>query len=251
MKIPEKGEYVIAKIKEIGSNSVIVTLEEYDSVLGFVHISEIANCWIKNIKKFARPNEIKVAKILSINSNASSINLSFKQVSVNILRDKEKEYRQKQKAENLLKIIAKKNKTDKTYEELRETILNKFSTLKEGFDFLKDEGVEKFCKITKINFDFTNDLYNIVQKNLSKKQVQISANMYIKIYEENGLEKIKEILNINEENAIINYISAPKYRLKITASNYAECENKYKNISKHILGFSNKDKIFIDIKRIK
>ena len=250
-RIPEEGEYVIVRIKEISPNSAIVNLEEYDSVSGFVHLSEIANCWIKDIKKFIKPNQVKVAKILRSDPNRSYMNLSFKRVPQNIAREREKEYKTEQKANNLLKMLVEKYKVDRSFKEIKSSFLTQFYSVKEAFEYLSSVGVDKFSKEFKLDKKLTEELHEVVKKSIEKKQVHIDAVISIKIYEGNGIEQIKEILNINEEKVEINYVSAPNYSLKIIGKTYPYCEKKYKELTKYIMDYSNSKKNSISINRIK
>ncbi|RLG14606.1 MAG: hypothetical protein DRN66_01615 [Candidatus Nanohalarchaeota archaeon] len=250
-RIPEEGEYIIVKIKEISPNSAIVEIKEYNYVNGFVHLSEIANCWIKDIKKFIKPNQIKVAKVLRVDRHRSYINLSFKQVPVNISREREREYKIEQKANNLLRRFVEKNKAGITYEEIKKKLTDTFGSIKDSFEYLSSAGAGTFSKDFKLEKNFTEDLYNLVKKSIVKKQVYINANIFIRLYDSDGIEKIKEMLDIKEENVRINYICAPKYSIKITGRDYIECEKKFTQISKKILGFSNPKHNIINIERIK
>ncbi|MCK5040481.1 MAG: S1 RNA-binding domain-containing protein [Candidatus Aenigmarchaeota archaeon] len=250
-RIPEEGEYIIVRIKEISPNSAIVSMEEYADVSGFVHLSEIANCWIKDIKKFIKPNQVKVARVLRVDRHRSYINLSFKQVPVNVSRDREKEYKMEQKSNNLLKMFVAKNKSAKSFEDIRKMLLDKFYSIKEAFEYLGEEGYEKFSKEFKLDKKFTEDLYELVKKSIVKKEVSICANISVKSYDCDGLNKIKEMLDVEEEKVNVDYVSAPNYRLKITGVDYQECEKKYKEINRKIMAFSDSKKNMIDIERIK
>jgi translation initiation factor 2 subunit 1 len=57
-ELPEIGEIVIATITKVSDHGAYVTLDEYDGVQGFLHISEIAPGWerknylmLKDLKK--------------------------------------------------------------------------------------------------------------------------------------------------------------------------------------------------------
>ena len=50
-ELPEIGEIVIATIKKTGDHGAYVSLDEYDNIQGFLHISEIAPGWVRKVTK--------------------------------------------------------------------------------------------------------------------------------------------------------------------------------------------------------
>jgi len=56
-ELPEVGELVIATITKIGDHGAYVILDEYDKIQGFLHVSEIAPGWVRNINKYVKENE--------------------------------------------------------------------------------------------------------------------------------------------------------------------------------------------------
>ena len=57
-ELPEVGEIVIATIKKTGDHGAYVSLDEYDNVQGFLHISEIAPGWVRKVRNMLK-REIK------------------------------------------------------------------------------------------------------------------------------------------------------------------------------------------------
>ena len=46
-EMPEQGEIILATITKVMDHGAYVTLDEYDEIQGFLHISEIAPGWIR------------------------------------------------------------------------------------------------------------------------------------------------------------------------------------------------------------
>ena len=80
-EMPEQGEIVLATVTKVMDHGAYVTLDEYDDVQGFLHISEIAPWWIRSVNKFVKDGEKKVLLVKKVNPDRGDIDLSLKQVS--------------------------------------------------------------------------------------------------------------------------------------------------------------------------
>ena len=58
-ELPEIGEIVIATIKKTGDHGAYVSLDEYDNIQGFLHISEIAPGWVRKVTKYVKEGDKK------------------------------------------------------------------------------------------------------------------------------------------------------------------------------------------------
>ena len=81
MEFPEVGEIIIASVTKIMDHGAYVTLDEYDDIQGFLHISEIAPGWIRSVSKYVKIGEKKVLLVKRVSKNRSDIDLSLKQIS--------------------------------------------------------------------------------------------------------------------------------------------------------------------------
>ncbi len=80
-ELPEVGEIIVATIAKIGDHGAYATLDEYNNVQGFLHVSEIAHGWVRNINKFVKEGEKKVLLVKNIREGREEIDLSLKHVS--------------------------------------------------------------------------------------------------------------------------------------------------------------------------
>ncbi|MBI3254103.1 MAG: S1 RNA-binding domain-containing protein, partial [Nitrosopumilales archaeon] len=80
-ELPEVGEIVVATIAKVSDHGAYVTLDEYGGIQGFLHISEIAPGWVRNVTKYVRIGEKKVLLVKKVILERSEIDLSLKQIS--------------------------------------------------------------------------------------------------------------------------------------------------------------------------
>ena len=86
-ELPERGEIVIATVTKIMDHGAYVSLDEYDGLQGFLHVSEIAPGWIRSVSRYVKEGEKKVLLVKKVNPKRADIDLSLKQVS----KDQKKE----------------------------------------------------------------------------------------------------------------------------------------------------------------
>src|SRR5215831_10232936 len=101
-ELPEVGEIVIATVTKIMDQGAYVTLDEYNNIQGFLHISEIATGWIRNVEKFLKVGEKKVLLVKRVDTRRSEIDLSLKQISSDQKKKKLLELKRQEKEEVLI-----------------------------------------------------------------------------------------------------------------------------------------------------
>ena len=80
-QMPDEGELVLATANEITAHGVYVSLDEYNKLPAFLHNSEIATGWVRDIERYAKPGQKIVLKVIRVNRNRREIDLSLRQVS--------------------------------------------------------------------------------------------------------------------------------------------------------------------------
>ena len=196
-------------------------LEEYPGKEGMVHISEVSGKWVRDIKKFIKPNKTYVAKVLRIDQAKGHISLSLKRVPRIDKTRKMQVYKREQKAEKMLEKIAKQQKLtlDKVYEEvgfkLQEEFGDMFTAFEEASktpDKLTEKGIPK---------KWVDIIHEIAKKNIRIKKIKIKAELSVKFFSGDGVDKTKSFLTnlTNKYGVNIKYISAPKYSVEIISDN--------------------------------
>ena len=234
---PEVGEIVVATVTRIMDQGAYVTLDEYNGIQGFLHISEIATGWIRNVEKFLKPGEKKVLLVKRVDTRRSEIDLSLKKISSDQKKKKLLEIKRKEKETALIENLKAKASLSKAEADKIESILvDKFDSVYDAFSEVAAKNIAVL------------DGLNLPQKALvaieelsSKMQipsVEIRGVLDLTSTKPDGIEIIKRALTAAMDNkkvtVSITYMGAPKYRLGIIAQNFKDAEKELKPILESI-----------------
>src|SRR3990167_3802263 len=207
-EMPEQGEIVLATITKVMDHGAYVTLDEYNGIQGFLHISEIAPGWIRSVSKFVKDGEKKVLLVKKVNPDRGDIDLSLKQVSKD------------QKKQKL-----------KDVEKLEDSIYSKFDSVYDAFIEIGRNGIESIKEL-KIPKKTASVIEEICSK-IKLPSVEIRGIMEITNNKSDGVEIIKKaLLDATKKDPTIDitYLGAPKYRLSITSEDFKSAEKTLKPI---------------------
>ncbi len=231
-EMPEESEIVLATVTKVMDHGAYVTLDEYDDIQGFLHISEIAPGWIRSIGRFVRDGEKKVLLVKKVNSKRGDIDLSLKQISKDQKKQKLKEVKKFEKGKTLLQNVQDKAKlSDEEIEKLEDKIFSKFDSVYDAFIEIGRNGIES-VKELKLAKKTATVIEEICSK-IKLPSVEIRGIMEITNEKTDGVEIIKKILldELKKDPTIdITYLGAPKYRLSITSDNFKSAEKTLKPI---------------------
>ena len=243
-EMPEQGEIILATITKVMDHGAYVTLDEYDDIQGFLHISEIAPGWIRSVSRFVRDGEKKVLLVKKVNTQRGDIDLSLKQVSKDQKKQKLKEVKKFEKGKTLLQNLQDKAKlSDEEIEKLEDIIYSKFDSVYDAFISIGRNGIEsvKELKIAKKTATIIEDICSKIKL----PSVEIRGIMEITNAKSNGVEIIKKTLLdvIKKDSTIdITYLGAPKYRLSINSEDFKSAEKLLKPIIEEIESVIEKNK---------
>lgn len=234
-EIPERGDIVICKITKVMNYGVFAELLEYDNQKGFVHISEVASRWVKNIRNFAKEGQMRAAKVISISPAKNQIDLSLTKVSPNVQRLKIEEYKQLIRNTKLIELLATNEKKDfdDTWDAVAEPLINEYESLYNAFQKI---ATEKENAIKMIPKEWQKPLLNLVEKNITISMKTIRGVFTLQSIAPDGVEKIKNAL-IKAENATkdanidIYYSGSGKYVVKVSSPDYKVAERVLKYVS--------------------
>ncbi len=222
---PEEGEIVLCTVKKILYHSVFAILDEYKHIEGMIHISEISPGRIRNIRDYVKEGKQIVCKVLNINKQKGNIDLSIRRVGTNQKRNKNSEWKQETKAEKLLGIVGKELNKDlaQMYKEAGYTLKEEYGTLNKSFERFVMEPEE--IKEMKFSPKVEETLIRIVLEKIQPKKAEVGGILNLTLENENGIEIIKKVLtNLQKGEITITYLSAPKYKINVIASDYKTAE---------------------------
>ena len=227
-KLPDLGEIVIVTVKEVTGHGAYVTLDEYDNLTAFLHISEIATGWIRNIERYVKVKQKTVLKVIRVNPTRSEVDLSLKQVTGEEKKAKVMEVKKDEKGANFMDVI----KTNLGYDqssikEIEEKISQKYDFIYDAFEAVAIKGPEVLSTL-----DLKPEVIEAIELESKKIQIphiEVRAVLDITVRKGDGIDTIKNILGSvdgskNNSKIDITYIGAPKYRITVTAENFKIAE---------------------------
>jgi translation initiation factor 2 subunit 1 len=225
-QMPEEGELVIASVNEITSHGVYVSLDEYNRLPAFLHISEIATGWVRDIEKYAKPGQKIVLKVIRVNRGRREIDLTLRNVSGEERKAKIIEVKKSEKARSILDTLkVKLNIDDKATRSLEDTILEQYDSVYDGFEDIARRGPKA---LQKLSFDQQKGevIEAVSKEKIAIPIVELRGVMDIRVMAPDGIEVIKRALRAGEDvktsgvQVKVTYLGTPRYRLTIKAENY-------------------------------
>lgn len=236
----------ISEVKNFGAKAV---LEEYKGKEGFIHIAEVASGWVKHIRDHLREGQKTVCKVLNVDTSRGYVDLSLKRVNAHQKREKVSEWKNAQKAEKLLEIVA--SNLGKTVEQCETEfvgdLLAQYGTLYRAFE---DAAADEEW-IPEVQEPWKDAFIKIARENITIPYVKIGG--YIEAYSiaSDGVDRVRQILSLgNQEGFKIQYSGAPRYRLQLTDKDYKSAEEKLKKTIDEMSAASRKSGVSFEFSRI-
>ena len=233
---PSEGELVVVVVREVKQNGAYVDLDEYKGIGGFIFIGEIASGWIKNIRAFVRPGQRLICKVMRARKDKNSLELSLKSVNEERKRDRLAEWKNEERAKQLLKVLGEQ--VGWSADELAETqteLTESFATLYGAFE----EAATKPESLTEIGFegDWIAQFIEIAIKNIIPDTVEVRGRFILNVEQAEGIAVIREALlaaeSISDEEAELMvscyYDGAPSYRIELKAPDFKTAEDGWIN----------------------
>lgn len=239
--LPEQDELVIAVIKKILPYGAFCTLPEYENMEAFLHISEVAARWIKNIHEFISEGQQHVARVHRVDKEKKQVDISLKRVSEEEKRKKREILQTERKVTKLLELALAEAKVDFKFDEVKSLLEEKFGDLGTVFSSIC-EGEEDILADVSLPDALKEKLVEIAKKRGTKKRaIKLTGTITLKCFGEDGVEKIKEALKSDKPDLTIHYLGAPRYQVLLTAKSYKEGERGLSAAMEKIKAFAQKN----------
>jgi translation initiation factor 2 subunit 1 len=240
-EFPDDGELVVGTVKDVQNFGAMVTLEQYPGKEGFIHIAEVATGWVKRIRDYVREHQRVVCKVLTIDETRGHIDLSLKRVNEHQKREKIQEWKNEQKAEKLLEIVAERAgmDVDKAWDTFGQKLVDKFGTLYAAFEecaydpeALKGDGFKG---------KWFDALVEVCQENITIPFVDIKGFVELRSDKPDGIKAIREALmqadksEFEDVTITAQYVGAPLYRIKVRAPDFKVAEAELEKAAGRVL----------------
>lgn len=238
--LPPIGSNVICRITKILNYGVFVELVEFNKIQGFVHISQVAPSWIKNIRNFVKENQVRVGKVMHIDMQKGQVDVSFNKVSEGVERAKLEDYRQFKRSQKLLEVIARQGKADlaTAKKEVQEPLEAAYGSL---FDAFQAIAMEKESALEgRLDRKWFKPVVEIISKSVAAPEKTVKGKVHVLHNGPDGAEAIRGVLSgaispSQRTKSDLSYLGSGKWLLKVTSNDFKESEKALKQIAESIV----------------
>ena len=224
--IPEQGEFVLCTAVDITSHGVYVTLDEYNRMKGFLHVSEIATGRVRHIERFVRISQKLVVKVSRVNVGRKEVDVSLRQVSGDDKKRKLLQVKRDDKAKGMLDIAKTRlNVSEVEDRDFRLVLAEKFGSTYDALEEVVRRGPTALDGL-KLSPEYIDVITEISREKMTIPSVFVSGTIEITNSASNGVEVIKEAL-IKSEKSVpdgtrlqVTYQGSSRYMFVVTAENY-------------------------------
>jgi len=226
VEMPESGEVVVCKITRVLDYGVFVELLEYEGLAGFIHVSEIASRWVKNIRNHVKENQIRAAKVLSIRRDKRQIDLSLTKVGESVQRAKIDDYKKVKRSQKLIEMVAEKQKKsfDDAWQNVAEPLQQNYETLYEALAQISLHGKEAAKGVPAAWID---SVVSVAENSIEVPKRELKGALSLSTLSPDGVEQIKKALaeaKGKSEDIEIFYMGSGKYSILAKAFDFKAAE---------------------------
>jgi translation initiation factor 2 subunit 1 len=229
---PEEGDLVVGTVTSIRNFGAFVTLDEYNGREAFIHLSEVATGWVKYIRDHIREGQKIVARVLRVDPAKSQIDLSLKRINDHQRREKTQQWKNEGRALRLVEQVAQalKISADEASDLFGTTLVEKYGSLFAAFEVASADPHRFQSEVEKA--PWAAAFLKVARDNIVPPQVTILGTLEVADPTPNGVEHVRAALLAAEEvdpkSVEIQYVGAPKYRVRVLAGQYKQAEETLK-----------------------
>jgi translation initiation factor 2 subunit 1 len=232
---PEEGELVVGTVREVQNFGAFVTLEEYPGKEGFIHIREVAAGWVKRIRDHVREQARVVCKVLGVDEKKGHVDLSLKSVNDHQKRETIQAWKNEQKADKFIEILAEREKTtvDKVMQAYGRKLIETFGSLYQAFTEAAEYGEAAFEQ-EGIKAPWVKGFVAFAKENIQQTFVDIAGYVDIQSAAPDGVKHVAKALKAAEKSEFedvqieVAYMGAPHYRVTVRAPDFKIAEDQLK-----------------------
>jgi translation initiation factor 2 subunit 1 len=214
-------------------------LPEYNNLEAFLHVSEVAPRWIKNIHEFISEGQRHVMKVHRVDREKSQVDISIKRVSEEEKKLKLEMIQNEKRGAKLLELALEAAKAAPDAPAIRKEIETHFDDVYTCFKEASLKGEDALKKLD-VPKGVKAKIIEIAQKNIKKPVVEVDTTITLVCYNPLGVEAIQSALDLGED-AVVHYLGAPRYKLSLSAPDYKTAEKKLDAILDKIRAFAHKN----------
>ncbi|MDE1819934.1 MAG: translation initiation factor IF-2 subunit alpha [Euryarchaeota archaeon] len=227
-EFPEEGEHVVATVQSVRNFGAFVALDEYESREAFIHLSEVATGWVKYIRDYIREGQKIVARVIHVDRDSKQIDLSLKRINEHQRREKLQSWKNEQRADRLLTVVAQSLKIDlpQAYQQFGEGLVEKYGSLFKAFEVASLEPK----KVAQDGFKgaWVQAFTKVARENISPPKVSVSGILEVAHPGSDGVVHVRQALAeaeaVSPETVEVQYVGAPKYRVVVSGTQYKQAE---------------------------
>lgn len=237
--LPEVNEIVVGRITRVLDYGAFVDLVEYEGITGFVHISQVATGWVKNIRGFVKEGQIRACQVTHIDHEKGQLELSLSKVSAGAQRAKIESYNYLKRSQKLLEVYAKEiNATfDDVWNGIATPLLDHYDSLQQAFERISIDGESA---MTGVQPAYHDSFLKMLQKNLEVPEKSVRGVFALESRKPNGVEVIKNALLAGRKAAArakveLYSVGSGKYDVKVSTPDFKESEKILRSVSEAVL----------------
>ncbi len=230
-RLPDVSELVIATVTRITSHGAYASLDEHDGREAFIHISEIASTWVRNIRNFVRESQKIVGKVLRVDTRRGQVDLSLRRVTKEHSRMKIQEWKRGQRGKRLLELAAERLKTtyEEAYEAAGKPMKSNYSDMLEALEEAKEKGV-KVLRELGIPKKWADILHELAIVHVIVREVSLEVTIKLTCSSAEGVEGVRKALLaaqaiVAPTKGEVFVDGAPRYRIRLKAKGAKDAES--------------------------